>query len=143
VSGPRVLVDTNVFLAARASREPGHAASRRLLDAVDDGRLEALVSVITLAELRAGFTAAQIPAFWTPFLSHLRASHSYSIEPVDEAIALAGGELRESTHLALPDALILATAQLRNAKFVATQDLELLRAKSSVVSKRPEEIVRE
>ncbi|MCI4329149.1 MAG: PIN domain-containing protein [Thermoplasmata archaeon] len=140
MSGARVLVDTNVFLAARAAREPGHAASRRLLDAVDDGRLEALVSVITLAELRAGFTVAKLPALWTPFLSHLRASHSYSVEPVEEEIALAAGELRESTHLGLPDALILATARLRGAKFVATLDLELLRTKWSVAAKRPNEI---
>jgi predicted nucleic acid-binding protein len=140
VGGTRVLVDTNVFLAARAPREPGHASSRRLLDAVDDGGLEALVSVITLAELRAGFTVAQLPALWTPFLSHLRASRSYSIEPVDEAIALAAGELRESTHLTIPDALILATAMLRGADFLATHDLVLLRTKSNVPSKRPDDI---
>jgi predicted nucleic acid-binding protein len=111
-----------------------------LLDAVDDGRLEALVSVVTLAELRAGFSDAQLPALWTPFLSHLRASRSYSIEPVDEAIALAAGQLRESTGLALPDALVLATAELRRAEVVATQDLELLRATSVVSTKRPEDI---
>jgi predicted nucleic acid-binding protein len=110
---------------------------------VDDRRFEALVSVITLSELRARFTVAQLPALWTPFLSHLRASQSYSIEPVDEEIALAAGELRESSHLALPNALIFATALLRGAKFVATLDLELLRAKASVESKRPDEILLE
>ncbi|MCI4370195.1 MAG: PIN domain-containing protein [Thermoplasmata archaeon] len=136
----RVVVDTNVFLTARAPRESGHAASRQLLDAVDDGRLEAMVSVITLAELRAGFTVAQVPALWTPFLSHLRASPFYSIEPVDEAIALAAGEIRGSTRLALPAALILATARLRDATFVATQDLELLRTRSAVAAKRPADI---
>jgi predicted nucleic acid-binding protein len=63
-----------------------------------------------------------------------------SIEPVDEAIALAAGEFRQSAHLTLPDALILATATLRSANFVATQDSELLRAKSAVPSKRPVDI---
>jgi predicted nucleic acid-binding protein len=140
VSGARVLVDANVFLAARAPREPGDAASLRWLDAVDDGRIEALASVVTPAELRAGFPVPQLPALWTPFLSHLRSSPSYSIELVDAAIALAAGERRESTRLALPDAVILATAWLRGAKFVATQDPELLRAKSAVPTKRPEEL---
>jgi len=93
VSGPRVVIDTNVFLAARSPREAGHEASHRLLDAMDDGRLEAVASVVTLAELRAGFPVAHLPAFWTPFLSHLRASPSYSIQPVDEAIAIAAGEV--------------------------------------------------
>jgi predicted nucleic acid-binding protein len=58
----------------------------------------------------------------------------------DEAIALAARELRESTRLALPDAVILATAKLRGADFVATRDLELLRTKSPPPSKRPDEI---
>jgi predicted nucleic acid-binding protein len=138
-----VLVDTNVFLAARTTRARGHAASRRALDAVDDGRLEALVSVIRRAELRAGFTPTQIPALWTPFLSHLRGPRSYSIESVDEAVRLAGGELRASTHLALPDPIILATARLRGADCVVTQDRELLCTKSSVATKRPDEILRE
>lgn len=140
MSGARVLVDTNVFLAARAPREPGHDASRHLLDAVDDGRLEAMVSVVTLAELRAGFRGTQVPALWTPFLSHLRASPSYSIEPVDEAIAITAGELREFTHLTLPDALIVATARLRAADFLVTRDQDLLRAKSTVPSRTPEDI---
>lgn len=143
MTAARLLIDTSVFLAARAPAEPGHAASRRLLDAVDDGRFEALVSVVTLAELRAGFPAAQLPAPWTPFLSHRRASPSYSIEPVVEAIAPAAGELREATHLALPDALILATAQLRGAECVVTQDRELLGTKSAVASKRPGELLEE
>ncbi len=93
-----------------------------------------------LAELRAGFTPAQLPALWTPFLSHLRASPSYAIEPVDESIALAAGALRESTRLVLPDALILATAELRGADLVVTHDRELLRTKSAVAAKRPEDV---
>ncbi|MCI4337645.1 MAG: PIN domain-containing protein [Thermoplasmata archaeon] len=90
---------------------------------------------------RAGFTVAQLPALWPPFLSPLRPSRSYSIEPADEAIALLGGELRESTDLTLPDAVILATAQLREAYVVATRDLSILRTKSAVPSKRPDDIV--
>jgi predicted nucleic acid-binding protein len=141
VSVARVLVDTNVFLSARSPREPGHASSRRLLDVIDDGGIAALVSVITLAdELRAGFPSAQLPALWTPFMSHLRASPGYVIAPVDEPIALAAGELREPTRLSLPDALLLATAGLRGAACVATWDQDLLRARTTVPSRRPDDI---
>jgi len=142
VSVARVVIDTNVFLSARDPGEPGHAASRALLEVVDDGRFHALVSVITLAEIRAGFTVAQLPALWTPFLSHLRASRSFSIEPVDEGIALAAGELRSGAGLSLPDALILATGRERSADCVATDDRELLRVKSSVATRRPADIIR-
>lgn len=138
---PRVVIDTNVFLSARDASEPGHAAARKLLETVDDGKVRAIVSVVTIAELRAGFEAAQVPALWTPFLSHLRASPSCTIEPADEAIALTAGELRSDTGLRLPDALILATALRRGADCVATEDQPLLRARVPVVVKRPGEIL--
>jgi predicted nucleic acid-binding protein len=140
VSIARVVLDTNVFLAARTPDEPGHAAALRLLDAVDRGGVRALVSVISLAELRAGFTAAQVPALWTPFLSHLRASPSYSVEPVDEAIAVTAGELRSSLGLTLPDALILSTAKTRMVDCLVTEDRELLRSKSGIATKRASEV---
>ncbi|MCI4346493.1 MAG: PIN domain-containing protein [Thermoplasmata archaeon] len=140
MSGAKVVIDTNVFLAARHAGEPGHSSSRRLLDAVDGQRIRGLVSVVTLAELRAGFTVAQVPALWTPFLSHLRASPSYSIEPVDEAIAVVAGEFRSAHRFTLPDALILATALRRKADWVATEDRVLLLAKTPVVTKRPSDI---
>ncbi|MCI4347245.1 MAG: PIN domain-containing protein [Thermoplasmata archaeon] len=137
----KVVVETNVFLAARDPGEPGHAAALALLGAADEGRILALVSVVTLAELRAGFTAAQLPALWTPFLSHLRASGNFSIEPVDEGIALTAGELRSSAGVSLPDALILATCRERGADCVATNDRQLLRAHSPVAARTPFEIV--
>jgi predicted nucleic acid-binding protein len=140
VSAVKVVIDTNVFLAARDASEPGHSAARRLLDAVDGDRIRGLVSVISLAEIRAGFTVAQVPALWTPFLSHLRASPAYSIEPVDEGIALVAGEIRSASGLTLPDAMILGTAVRREADCVATDDRELLRAKTGVVTKRPSDI---
>jgi predicted nucleic acid-binding protein len=140
VSAGKVVIDTNVFLAARDSGELGHSASRRLLDAVDGDRIHGLVSVVTLAELRAGFTLAQVPALWTPFLSHLRATPAYTIAPVDEAIALLAGEFRNAHRITLPDALILATAVRREADWVATEDRELLRTKTVVVTKRPSDI---
>jgi predicted nucleic acid-binding protein len=140
VSIDKIVIDTNVFLAARDPTEPGHVASRGLLDAVDEERIRGLVSVITIAEIRAGFTSAQVPALWTPFVSHLRASRSYSIEAVDESIAVAAGEFRSELGITLPDALILATAARRGAGCVATEDRQLLRVRSTVLTKRPSEI---
>jgi predicted nucleic acid-binding protein len=142
VSGPRVVVDTNFFLAARDPRPSGFAAPRDFLDAVDEGRFLALVSVITLAELRAGFSSAQLPAMWTPFLSHLLASESIEVEPVDDAIAIAAGALRNERGLSLPDALICATASERSATCIATNDHELLSAKPPIVARRPADLVR-
>ena len=136
----RAVVDTNVFLAARDPNDVGHDDSNWLLNSVDDGKFHAIVSVITLAELRAGFAPAQIPALWTPFLSHIKASPSFSIESVDETLALTAGELRSKTSLTLPDALILATAVRRDADCVVTYDRQLLRVSTAVKVKRPADL---
>jgi predicted nucleic acid-binding protein len=141
VNVAKLVVDTNVFLAARDPSESGHDASKELLERIDDGKFGAIVSVITLAELRSGFLPAQIPALWTPFVSHIRASRSFIIEPVDETLALLAGELRSAAKLRLPDALILATAIHREADCVVTDDRELLRTKTSMAIRRPSDLL--
>lgn len=125
MSGPNVLVDTNIFVSARNPNERGCTACRRLLDRIDAGRVRALVSTVTVAEVRAGLEPAEAQAVWQAFVSHLLTSPNYSVEPVDVEIAERAGELRRRTKLTLPDALIVATGQLRSAAVIVTQDRQL------------------
>jgi predicted nucleic acid-binding protein len=140
VSGPSALLDTNIFVSARNPSEAGHSACRRLLDGVDDGRFRALVSTITIAEIRAGLEPGEARTVWQAFVSHLLTSPNYAVESVDTSIAEAGGEMRERTKLPLPDALILATAKLRGAAFVVSQDRQLGRLQSMIAVRTPQEI---
>jgi predicted nucleic acid-binding protein len=141
VSSVSIVVDTNVFVAARNRAEANFEACRRLLAAIDEGKFRALISVVSLAELRAGFSIDEIPALWTPFLSHLTASPNSSVEPVDREIALTAGAIRHEVGLTLPDALILATAHHRNAKGVATDDREMSRGKAYAEALSPRDLV--
>jgi predicted nucleic acid-binding protein len=125
VSGINAIVDTNIFIAARNPHERGYSACRRLLDQIDQGRLNAIVSSITIAEIRAGMTPEEVPTAWRAMLTHLLTSPNYRVEPVDADIAEAAGELRSSNPLTLPDAVIVATGQLRGASFIVTQDQKL------------------
>jgi predicted nucleic acid-binding protein len=141
VSGRDVLVDTNVFVSARNRRERGFASCRKLLDAIDGGEFRAIVSTVTIAELRAGLLPEETPAVWRAMVTHFLTSANYRVEPVDVDIAEAAGELRASSHLTLPDALIAATGHLRGASILVTQDREMARAQAWMAVKTPDQIV--
>jgi predicted nucleic acid-binding protein len=137
VSAPNELLDTNIFVSARNRGEAGHLACRRLPDRVDDGQLHAIVSTITIAEKREGPRPAEAQSVWQAFVSHILTSPNYAVEPVDRSIAEVGGELRERTKLELPDALIVATAKLKGAEYIVTQDAVLGPARSIVKVRSP------
>jgi predicted nucleic acid-binding protein len=141
VSGPDAIVDTNIFVSARNPREAGHAACRAILEAIDSDRIQAIVSTVTLAELRAGFSPEMVPTVWRPLSAHLHSSPNYVVEAVDSDIAEAAGELRQSKPLTIPDAIIVATGQVRRAKCLVTQDLRLRRAGVGLPMKGPIEFL--
>jgi predicted nucleic acid-binding protein len=140
VSGPVVLVDTNVFVSARNRHEIGHSSCRKFLDAIDNGRYRAIVSVVTVAELRAGISSSEVATVWKAILSHLHTSPHYQLEAVDSDIAETAGELRATHRITLPDALVIATGQLRGASMIVTQDRELSRRQSIMISKTPQDL---
>ena len=137
MSGPSALIDTNIFVSARNRNEAGHAACTRLLDLIDEGKIRAIVSTISLAEIRAGMTAAEARNVWQAFVSHLITSPHYEVEPVDVEISEAAGEIRAQTRLTLPDALIVATGHLKGAAYVVTQDRDLGRLQTVLSARAP------
>jgi predicted nucleic acid-binding protein len=141
VSGPDVVVDTNVFVSARNRHERGYPACRKLIDRIDAGEFRAIISAITIAELRAGFSPEEVRTVWRAVLSHFLTSSNYRVEPVAVDIADSAGELRAASHLTLPDAIVVATGQLRGASLLFTQDSELARRQSVLAVKSPDELV--
>jgi predicted nucleic acid-binding protein len=140
VSGPVVVVDTNVFVSARNRHEAGHSSCRKFLDSIDDGSYRAIVSVVTVAELRAGISTSEVPTVWKAMLSHLHTSPHYQLEVVDSDIAELAGELRAAHRVTLPDAIVVATGQLRGASLIVTQDRELARRQSIMIAKAPQDL---
>lgn len=137
MSGPDVVVDTNVFVSARNRHERGFASCRKFLDGIDRGEFRAILSTVTIAEIRAGLAAAEIPTVWRAWLTHLVTSPNYRVVPVDTDIAEAAAELRAMSQVDLPDALIVATGQLRGAAFLVTQDRQIGRRQSALPTKAP------
>lgn len=138
MTGDIVVIDTNVFVTARNPRERGYADCRAFLDRVDGGDLTAVVSAITLAELRAGFDPAETIIAWRSMLAHFRSSKNYRIVPVDSDIAETAGMLRASQRLSLPDAIIAATGIRVGAGAVITRDKELLSSRLPILVRPPD-----
>lgn len=141
MSGRSVIVDTNVFVSARNRNERGSQAAREILNRIDQGELRAMISTITIAELRAGISEHEVRTVWRAMLSHFQTSPNYEVEGVDSDIAEAAGELRSSSKLTLPDAVVVATGHLRGASLLVTQDKEIGRRQSILAVGPPEELL--
>lgn len=116
----RVCLDTNVFIAVK-NREEGYEYCERILDAIDDGLIEAFVSPIVISEVLVGYYRNKEEIEAKKFLEHLL--QRYKVRNVDIEVAKISAKLRE-TGLKLPDAIITATAMLVGAILVS-KDYEI------------------
>ena len=111
-------LDTSVLIALLDPEDAHHQAARASLDAHADDDLR--IPAHTLAEalvhpMRAGKEREA---------RRLIASLEIAVDPIDEAIAVAAAKLRAQygSALRMPDALVLAYADVRKAKSVLTAD---------------------
>jgi predicted nucleic acid-binding protein len=112
------VLDASVLIALLDPADPHHQAARTALDAHADDDLR--IPAHTLAEalvhpVRAGKEREA---------RHLIASLEIAVDLVDEAVAIAAARLRarHGSALRMPDALILAYADVRKARRVLTAD---------------------
>ena len=112
------VLDASVLIALLGPADPHHQAARGALEAHADDDLR--IPAHTLAEalvhpIRAGKEREA---------RRLIASLEIAVDPVDEAVAVAAARLRarHGSALRMPDALVLAYAEVRKAKRVLTAD---------------------
>lgn len=113
-----IALDASVLIALLDPDDPHHQAARIALDAHADDDLR--IPAHTLAEalvhpVRAGKEREA---------RRLIAALEIAVDPVDEAVAVAAAKLRarHGSALRMPDALVLAYADVRKAKHVLTAD---------------------
>ncbi|RLI25178.1 hypothetical protein DRO58_06640 [Candidatus Bathyarchaeota archaeon] len=130
--GLTVALDTNIFINVKNREEPYYRYSRRVLEAVDDGDVKALVSVIVVAEMCTGYYMFGDIEGEEEFLAYVLTSPNYEIADVDAKTADLAGKIRAEAGVRLPDAILIASAVLRNAYAVVTHDEELRKAEKLV-----------
>lgn len=116
----RVCIDTNVFIAVK-NREKGYEFCERILDDIDDGKLEGVVSTIVIAETLVGFYKKNEKLEAKKFLNHLL--HRYDVRPVDINIAELASRIRMKG-LKMPDAIVVATAKTTDSILI-TKDYKI------------------
>ncbi len=130
--GARVFLDTSpiVYLL------DGHALGGKfepLFADIAAGRIEPVVSPITLAEVLTGPLAAGQEALAERYRQALTGSHGWSLREIDEEVAVSAARLRAQYRLRLPDALQLAVALSESCHALVTHDRDFSRVKEILV----------
>lgn len=115
-------LDTNVFISVK-NKEIDAPYCERILDAIDDNKIQGVISTIVLAEVLVGFYQNNEIQEAERFLNH--AILKYEIIPVNVEISKNAALIRGTMQIKLPDALISATATFAKANFLITNDIPL------------------
>jgi predicted nucleic acid-binding protein len=112
-------LDTSVLIALLDPDDPHHQAARASLEAHADDNLRIPAHTLAEALVHPARAGKEREA------RRLIASLEIAVDPVDEAIAVAAARLRarHGSALLMPDALVLAYADVRKAKSVLTADV--------------------
>jgi len=140
--GITAVLDTNIFLNVKNREEPYYEASKQVLDAVDNGKIHAIVSIISIAELCAGYYSVGDERGKQELLMHLMSSKGYSIMELNLKLAAAAGRIRAETGLRLPDAIIVASGLEKGATCIVTHDEEFRRANQYLEAVTSQELIR-
>lgn len=135
----RVLIDTGVFVNF-LNDEPKAEFSEKLLEQIQDGKIEGLISTISIAEIFSLYYR----------ISEKRTMHAKSfvesiieddnIIPTFKPIAELAGKIKSSYKVSLGDSVIIATAMLAGCDCLVSLDPEIKKV-DLVEVKHPRELV--
>lgn len=137
----RIILDTNIFLNVSNKEENFYASSTKLLDLVDSGKVEAIVSMITIAELSTGYRISGEEKKWKKTLVHLLSSENYIVVDMDVNVADKTGEIRSKTRFTMPDAIVVASGLIHNAGYIVTNDSDFSRIVKDLEVATPSEYI--
>jgi predicted nucleic acid-binding protein len=119
--GATVLVDTNPIIYLLE----GHALASKfepVFADVDAGRIQAIVTPITLAEVMTGPLKAGNEAVAERYRRALTTNPGWTLREIDADIAILAARLRAQHRLKLPDAIQLAVALHEDCHALVTHD---------------------
>ena len=111
VRAKRLLLDTNVIIYFLQGISPYDVLLHPLFILIEEGRLRAVISAITEAELLVGPLKKNDSEALAKVQLLLNGFPGLKVMPVSRQISQMGASIRAETDLPLPDALIIATAQ--------------------------------
>ena len=118
----KIGLDTNIFLNVKNKEEPFYQYSEAILNAIDEGELKAVISIISIAELCVGYYRENELIDKDEFIAGLYSNKNYNMVKVDLKVADKAGEIKNKSNLKLPDSIITASILLEDASCLITND---------------------
>jgi predicted nucleic acid-binding protein len=125
----RIALDTNLFIYAFEQHLAYGETVKAILEVVEEGKVEAIASVITLTEILTKPIRERDEALEKRYRILFSHFPNLFFEPVSVEVAERAASLRGRYHLKIPDALILATAIASQADLFITNDQRLASVK--------------
>jgi predicted nucleic acid-binding protein len=119
--GASVLLDTNPIIYVLEGN-PLAARFRSLFEDVDRGRIRAVVTPITVAEVVSGPLKAGKDALAERYRRTITQNPGWSVRDLDAEVAVLAARLRIQHKLKLPDAFQLAAAIVEGCYALVTHD---------------------
>ncbi|MBA7644957.1 hypothetical protein ES703_52708 [subsurface metagenome] len=135
----KITIDTNIFINVKEQEEPFFEYSSRLLDAIEDGQLKGVISIITIAELCVGYYDINKPKEKDEYISKLYSQDNYIIVNLDRELADQSAKIRSETNLRLPDSIIVAASLNEKVSFLISNDGKFNRVKNLIKTCTSEE----
>ena len=121
-TGDRVYLDANVFIYAVEGFKKYTALCSAILQSIEDMKIEAVTSELTLAEVLVKPLRQNRPDVVAVYKDLIRSQFRLEVVPISRDILVTAAQHRAATGCRLPDAIHIATAVLKNSEFLFTAD---------------------
>ncbi|MBA4396832.1 MAG: VapC toxin family PIN domain ribonuclease [Syntrophus sp. (in: bacteria)] len=123
ITGGRIYLDTNIVIYALEGYPEFAPALTSLFKAVDENKIKAVTSELTLAEALVKPLMVGNAVIENVYLDTLRTSASFQVVAISRQILIEAARLRARANvITLPDAIHLATAQVHACQYFLTND---------------------
>jgi predicted nucleic acid-binding protein len=129
-----IALDTSIFIAAADASDERSSCAAWLTDAIERGRFQCTLSVVTAAELMVGGFRKSVED-GAARRAHLSNYPNLTIVPLSFDVATGAAHLRATTKLELPDAIVLATAIDAGCDAIVHGDREWIKRAKGYASK--------
>ena len=121
-TGDHIYLDANVFIYAVEGFPKYAKLCAGILQSIEDMKIHAVTSELTLAEVLARPLKDQKLAIAAVYQELIRSQFDLKVVPISREILIAAAYLRATLNCRLPDAIHLATAQQYGSEFFLTAD---------------------
>lgn len=117
-SKPKVVLDTKPLIKLFA-KEEGWETVQKILSEVEDDKIEATISVVTLTEIYYKYLQEKTPDLARTRTEQLRYAVYLKKLEIDEEVAVKAGEFKGKYNVSIADAFIAAAAYFEGSTIIS------------------------